>query len=83
MKCRRFSKKNEESFIALMEEASWAEVFNYQDAELACPAFMKMFSSSFDKCFPLGQITRKKHSKMFKPWITAGIQRSSREKKNI
>ncbi len=66
-----------------MEEASWAEVFNYQDAELAYLAFMKMFSSLFDKCFPLVQITRKHNSKMSKPWITPGLQRSSRKKKKL
>lgn len=80
MKCCKFTKKNEESFRALMEEASWAEVFNYQDDELAYLAFMEIFSSSFDKCFPLVQFTRKHNSKMSKPWIIPGLQRSSRKK---
>lgn len=78
IKCHKFTKKNEESFIALMEEALWEEVFNYQVAELAYLAFMEIFSSSFDKCFPLVHFTRKHHSKMSKPWITPGLQRSSR-----
>lgn len=82
MKCRKFTKKNEEYFVALMEEASWEEVFKNQDAELAYFTFMKTFTSIFDKCFPL-QTNRKCKPRNSKPWITPGLQRSSIRKNKL
>lgn len=76
---RNFCKSNKNKFKKMMQDISFDEVYNEKDPNSAYEVFMKLFSSCFDKCFPLisGVVLTNN------PWFTSGLKKSSRIKNKL
>lgn len=72
MKHRRLTSKSVESFKRSLAETSWNHDFGHQDTETAYQTFMNIFSSLFNKCFPLVQ-----SRSISKPWFKPALRKSS------
>ena len=72
---RIYSKKNTEVFLEEIENSNWDVIYNENDANAAYENFIGIIKNSFEKCFPLRRLSRKRMKD--KPWITSALKKSS------
>lgn len=82
-KCRKFNRKNIDSFKHVLSEETWDCVQNNTNANSAYCDFMQIFNSHFDTCFPLSNSTAKQNLGIDKPWFTTGLRKSSKMKNRL
>jgi len=77
---RIYSASNIQKFKEKIGDVDWSELLNCTDANTAYMNFEQNISSSFNDCFKLVKLSRKRSKD--KKWITAGILASCKTKKS-
>ncbi len=78
---RIFSSKNVNEFVGKLEAADWNTVLNETDVNVSFNNFIKIIQNTFNECFPLVKISRKRAND--KKWITGSLRRSSAIKNKL
>ena len=79
---RNFSEANKLRFLNELVNADWsANVYNVSDINAAYNNFSCILNLSYDKCFPLTRISRKRSKD--KKWVTSDIIKLSAEKSRL
>ena len=81
LKLRTFSERNKQNFTNDLQNANW-NIKNVQGANAQYEWFINIFSSLYDKNFPL---TTKniKVKDLEAPWMSVGMKKSSRQKQKL
>ena len=79
---RDFNENSLNLFKQKLFETSWDSLKNIADANESYHKFLKIFSSLYEKYFPLTKVKLKPKRKK-SPWITNGIAKSSKRKQNL
>ena len=69
---RIFSDKNKQKFLDEITKSDWSAVYNQNDVDLAYDNFIDIIEQSYERCFPLQKVSRKRFKD--KPWITSGLK---------
>ena len=78
---RIFNEKNLRHFKSSLASTDWSIVLETHDPNLSYSVFLKQFIKIYHACFPLKTITIKR-KQLLSPWITKGLSKSSKKKKN-
>ena len=65
----------------MITEMDWSMVTNTDDPNTAYNIFLKQFLLIYNTCFPKKRVEIKRKS-LLSPWITSGLIKSSKKKKN-
>src|SRR5206468_4627282 len=78
---RIYSKNNRELFKAEVSKPDWPnEITSCTDPNLAYDKFYRKLEESFNKCFPLTKLSRKRSKD--KLWMTTGLKNHPLKSKN-
>ena len=79
---RIFSDANKVKFRNEITAQNWNNlVYDHDDVNVAYANFIEAFSLSYDRCFPLVKVSRKR--KKDKKWITSDLIKSCQKKSNL
>lgn len=78
---RDYSAENMNKFISCMSSLSFSEVITDNNFESAFSTFHELLTLFFELCFP--KIKMKRNIKRKKPWITRGLKKSCRVKRDM
>jgi len=78
---RIYSEKNISRFKTEMSNISWEDVYTCEGTNAAYNNFIQLYSSIYNKCFPLVQKSRKRCKD--KKWITSALRVSIRYKTKL
>ena len=79
---RDFSDQNKEKFKNDLVNADWSTLYEDNDTNSKYNAFSKIYSSLYDKHFPIKKI-KLKEKDIRSPWISKGMKKSSRMKQKL
>ena len=82
MKKRIFSDKNKESFKQDLQKINWEELNILNCTNTLYKHFIKIFSSIYDKNFPLLE-TEVKLKDLRTPWMSKAMRKSSKQKQKL
>ena len=69
-------------FREILSEANWKHVLLAPSPNSSYNVFLEIFTRAYDKAFPKRMVSINKKS-LQSPWITSGLIRSSKKKKNF
>ena len=79
---RIFSKTNKDYFLNELNSCDWATlVYNNSDVDIAFNNFSSTLQLSYEKCFPLTRLSRKRSKD--KKWVTPGILKCINHKNSL
>ena len=78
---RIYSEKNIENFHRALQSIDWLEVISITNCHDAFTKFHKLYTNCYEANFPI--VESKTTYRERKPWLTSGIKRSIKEKKQI
>lgn len=78
---RDYSMENKTKFKSCLSGLSFSEVYDCTDPEIAFNKFHDLFKLFYDLCFPT--LRKKMSNRKSLPWITKGIKRCSKRKREI
>lgn len=79
---RIFSQAKMQQFRQELMGCNWCDVYSSADVDQAYNIFFNIFSTLFNLIFPLKKIKKSRKQKT-KSWITSGIKKSSKTKRNL
>ena len=79
---RVFNNKTINYFNNKLAETDWSIIIQTKDPNLSYDAFLKLYLSIYNTCFPLKNIIIKRKS-LLSPWITKGLIKSSKQKQKL
>ena len=79
---RFFSDKNKEKFKQDLKKINWEELNKLNYTNTLCKHFIKIYSSVYDKNFPLLE-TEVKLKDLRTPWKSKAMRESSKQKQNF
>ena len=79
---RVFNDKTINCFKKKLVETDWSIITQTKDPNLSYDAFLKLYLSIYNTCFPLKNIIIKRKS-LLSPWITKGLIKSSKQKQKL
>ena len=82
-KVRDYSTFNANFFIDDLQNINWNNICKHTDANQSFSRFYKCVNKIINKQAPLRGIPNRKQKFLTKPWLTAGLRKSIRVKKNL
>ena len=78
---RSYSERNKQSFLQLISDLDWNEIYNCCDTQQAFSIYYEIFTKHYDACFPKKEIKIKYNNR--KPWLSAGLKQSIKIKNKL
>lgn len=76
---RNFNNRSVDNFVHRLSSLNWQPVYSYCDAVDKFNSFYSLLMQLFQQCFPV----RKTYLNKSKPWITKGIRKSAKTKREL
>ena len=68
--------------MEILKEVNWKHLYSLADTNLAYEYFLLTFSGLYNHAFPVKEVSLKLKN-VFNPWMTKGLQKSSKNKQKL
>ena len=68
--------------MEILNEVNWKHLYSLTDTNLAYEYFLRTFSGLYNHAFPIKEVSLKLKN-VFNPWMTKGLQKSSKKKQKL
>ena len=75
--------QTKEKFKSALANCNWESVLCSVDPDVAYQNVLSIYNRTYEKCFPLKILSRRKARLFNKPWITKGLQKSIKTKSKL
>ena len=79
---REINEKSRQYFMEILNEVNWKHLYSLADTNLAYEYFLRTFSGLYNHAFPIKEVSLKLKN-VFNPWMTKGLQKSSKKKQKL
>ena len=68
--------------MEILNEVNWKHLYFLADTNLAYEYFQRTFNGLYNQAFPIEEVSLKLKN-AFNPWMTKGLQESSKKKETL
>ena len=68
--------------MEILNEVNWKHLYSLTETNLAYEYFQNTFSGLYNHAFPIKEVSLK-FENVFNPWMTKGLQKSSKKKQKL
>ena len=79
---REINEKSRQYFMEILNKVNWKHLYSLTDTNLAYEYFLRTFSGVHNHAFPIKKVSLKLQNGLH-PWISKGLQNSSKNKQTL
>ena len=69
--------------MEILNKVNWKHLYSFTDANLSYEFFLRAFSGLYNHAFTIKEVSLSKSKNVFNPWMTKGLQKSSKRKQKL
>ena len=80
---REINEKSRQYFTEILNKVNWKHLYSLTGTNLAYEYFLRTFSGLYNHAFPIKEVSVKFLKNVFNPWMTKGMEKSSKKKQKL